>query len=229
MKAAFTKCWTCPPALAGKRVAVLHRCPTTLCLRVLLSHELAEAHCATRLPIWRASSDCWNSGAGGVHEVLCGLSACRARQRFPASCVRREGRRGRVGECFSRWSAPSPTLPAVSSYLRLRPSQLRPLVRTATSTASRNHGVYARGICSSSTRTRSQAHAADCESSPGHSALLLSLLHGTRNSRRPSPFPAPLYPTIPARLRSASHRCRPGNPPQTRAASHHATLIRRSC
>src|SRR6266566_8854115 len=37
MKPEFTKCWTCPPALPGKRVTLLHRCPPTLCARVPLS------------------------------------------------------------------------------------------------------------------------------------------------------------------------------------------------
>src|SRR5207245_2683716 len=52
----------------------------------------------------------------------------------------------------------SPPLPAVARYLRLRSPRFRPLVRTATSAACRDHRVHARRICSSSTPAGSQAH-----------------------------------------------------------------------
>src|SRR5215472_92660 len=212
MKAEFTKCWTCPPALPGKPVTLL-----------LLLHR-----CARRPRIWRASSSCWNSGAGAVDEALRDLSACRARQHLRVSSAQQSGRRTRLGECLPGRSAPPPTFSPFASHLRLRPPRFRPLVRTATSTACRDHRVHARRLCPSSTRAGSQAYAANCESSAGHSALLLSLPHRSRNSRRPSAFPAPLYQTIAARLRPASPRHRPGTSPQTRSAGDRAALGPRS-
>src|SRR5215469_7371278 len=113
MKAVSTKCWTCPPALPGKGVTLLHHCPTTL--RVSLCHAFAKPRGGRR----RAASSYWNEGAGGVHETLRELSAGRGRQRFPLSGVRRQGRRGRVGECLSRRPAPAPAFPAVAAHLRL--------------------------------------------------------------------------------------------------------------
>jgi len=53
---------------------------------------------------------------------------------------------------------------------------------------------------------------------------LLPLSHRTGNSRRHSAFPAPLHPTLSARLRPAPDRRRPGNSPQTRAPCHRAAL-----
>src|SRR5256886_2229749 len=228
MKPEFTKCWTCPPALPGKRVTLLHRCPPTLGARVPLSPQCAAPHGATRPSISRASSSCWNSGAGGVDEALRDLSVCRACRRFPASCVRRAGRRGRLGECFPRRSKTPATFPAVAAHLRLRSPRFRPLVRTATSAACRDHRVHARRICPLSTRAGSQTVPADCESSPGHGALLLSLPHRARNSLRPGPLPALLHQTISARLRPATPCHRPGPPPQTRSAGHRAAYGRRS-
>src|SRR5215469_18186000 len=64
--------------------------------------------------------------------------------------------------------------------------------------------------------------------SSGCGALLLSLPHRSRDCRRPSAFPASLCPTIPPRLRPASHRRRSGTSPQTRAPDHRAALRRRS-
>ena len=127
-----------------------------------------------------------------------------------------------VGECLPGRSVPPPTFPPFASHLRLRPSRFRPLVRTATSAACRDHGVHPRGIRPSSTRSRSQTHSPDRESSPGHRALLLSLSHWPRNSCWQSTFPAPLCQTIPAGLRPSSPRRRPGISPQTRSAGHRA-------
>ena len=98
----FTKCWTYPLFLPGKVKTGLPRSPTTLCARVPLCGPFAELYCKRQPRIWRVSSSCWNAGAGAVHEALRGLSTCRARQCFPASCVRREGRRARVGEYLPR-------------------------------------------------------------------------------------------------------------------------------
>jgi hypothetical protein len=85
MQTEFTKCWICPPTLPGKRVMLLPRCLTTLRARVPLSRPCAEPHCGRRLRIWKASSSCWNAGAGGVDETLRGLSAFSAQQRLPLS------------------------------------------------------------------------------------------------------------------------------------------------
>ena len=62
-------------------------------------------------------------------------------------------------------------------------------------------------------RHQLDAQTADGEPSPRHRALLLSLPHRARDSRRPSAFPAPLYPQIPARLRPAAPGRSPGPPP----------------
>src|ERR1700676_4380105 len=88
MKARFTKCWTCPPALPGKGGTFLRRCPNTLCARVPLSRPLAEPHCGRQVRIWKASSSCWNAGAGLVYDALCGLSAFGARQHLPPRSLR---------------------------------------------------------------------------------------------------------------------------------------------
>ncbi len=79
-----------------------------------------------------------------------------------------------MGECLPRRSAPPPTFPAFAAHLRLRPAQLRPLVRTATPATRPNHRVHPRRLCPSSSRAGSSAPVADRESSPGHTALLLS-------------------------------------------------------
>ena len=50
-------------SVPGKALMVLPHCPTTLCVRVPLSRPFAEPR-ATRLRIWRASSSCYNAGAG---------------------------------------------------------------------------------------------------------------------------------------------------------------------
>src|SRR5260370_7971566 len=140
MQTEFTKCWTCPPNRPGKRVTVLPRCLPTLRVRVPPPAVRFCARAGERRPqIWRASSSCWNAGAGAVNEALRDLSACRACQRFPASCVRREGRRGRVGECLPRRSPPPPTFPPFASHLRLRSPGLRPSVSTPPSPASPHH------------------------------------------------------------------------------------------
>ena len=76
-----------PPALPGNRVNVLHRHPVSFCVRVPPFHHFAKTHCATRLRIWRVSSRCWKSAAGGVHETLCYLSAHPARQHLSLSCM----------------------------------------------------------------------------------------------------------------------------------------------
>src|SRR4029077_21192096 len=200
MQTEFTKCWTCPPALPGKRVLLLPRCSTMLRARVPLSRLCAEPHCGRRVRIWRASSSCWNAGAGGADETLRGLSAFPARQHLPLSCLRPGGTRVPLGECLPRRPAPAPTFPPVASHLCLRPAGLRPLVRTTPQAVRRDHRVHTGRLCSFSTRARSQAHTASRESSPGHSALLLSLPYWAGASCRPGAFPTPLYSTIPARL-----------------------------
>src|SRR6516164_10066358 len=117
---------------------------------------------------------------------------------------------------------PAPTFPALAAHLCLRPARLRPVVRTAASTARPDHRIHARRLCPSSTRAGSEAHAADGESSPGHRTLLLSLPYRTRNSRRQNAFPAPLYQALPTRLRPAPPRHRSGPAPQRRSPRHRA-------
>src|SRR6516164_4056288 len=122
---------------------------------------------------------------------------------------------------------PAPTFPALAAHLCLRPARLRPVVRTAASTARPDHRIHARRLCPSSTRAGSEAHAADGESSPGHRTLLLSLPYRTRNSRRQNAFPAPLYQALPTRLRPAPPRHRSGPAPQRRSPRHRAPYDRK--
>ena len=68
-----------------KRVRLLPRCLITLRARIPLSRLCAEPHCGRQLRTWKASSSCWNAGAGGVDETLRGLSAFYAHQRLPLS------------------------------------------------------------------------------------------------------------------------------------------------
>src|SRR5215831_2946896 len=119
MKAEFIKYWTCPPTPPGNGGTLLPRSPNPRTLPVPLAHEFAKPYCGRESRIWRVSNSCGSGGAGGVHEILRGLSVGRSCQRLPLSGVRREGRRGHVGQCLPRCPAASATLAALAPRLRL--------------------------------------------------------------------------------------------------------------
>src|SRR5215472_17589683 len=75
MKVEFTKCWSCPRALPGQGVSLLHRCPSTRSVRVPLPKSHSEPPSGRQLRTLRLSSSCWNAGAGSdevssVREIL---------------------------------------------------------------------------------------------------------------------------------------------------------------
>ena len=71
-----------------------------------------------------------------------------------------------------------------------------------------HHRVHPVGLCSSSTEPTATTHTANHQSSFDRNPLFVSLPSRTGDSRRPFPFPAPLYHTLPGRLRPPpSHPC----------------------
>jgi len=118
-----------------------------------------------------------------LDEALRGLSACRACKVLPHIVVRDEqGARVGLGQRLPRWSSASGNLSPRS--LRIYAYDLLDFARLVRTAASARFAEITESTLmdyvSPSTRAAAQTHSTDRESSPGHSALLLSLSHGAK-------------------------------------------------
>src|SRR6516225_5576559 len=199
MTAEFIRCYTCRLALRAWCAIPLHLHAIMRCRRVLLFRLCAEPCGLTRLRIWRASSSCWNAGAGGHDEIRRVASPFRANQCFSLPWVRRKGRRSRVGQCLPRCPETPPTLAALLTGLCLGPAPSGTLVPKYATLPGETQPIPSARLCSLPTRATAHTHGANHQSPLVRGALPLSLPLRTRDSRETA-LSALVYHALPARL-----------------------------